>query len=158
MVNNSYRSILIPYENEIIALRRKRPPVSFPKIAAYLREKYQITVHRQTILDFLKVRTKGYKPCKYAWNIEPVNTNNQPTTEVPLAQKAPSLQTPKPAVADKPKPKIPWLSDDGEFEMAFSENYSLTRLTHEQAEARIKQLEEMEREKGRSVKPTSRRL
>ena len=153
MAYNTYRSSLIPYENEIVALRRKKPPIPYSKIVELLHEKYQIKVRTTTIIRFLQVRVNGCKLCNYAWNIEPVNTNNQPTTEVPLAQKAPSLQTPKPAVADKPKPKIPWLSDDGEFEMAFSENYSLTRLTHEQAEARIKQLEEMEREKGRSVKP-----
>ena len=37
--------------------------------------------------------------------------------------------------------------------MEFSENYSLTRLTPEQAEARIKQLEEMERQEDEVEKP-----
>jgi len=145
MVNNTYRSSLMPYENEIVALRRKRPPMSFPKIAAYLREKHQITVHPQTILDFLKVRTKGCKPCKYAWDIEPVNANNQPTTEVTLAQKAPSLQTTKPVVEDKPNQTVMLRPEERAFDFPFSETYNLHRVSPEEAAARLKKLEEKRR-------------
>ena len=148
MAYNTYRSCLIPYENKIVALRRKKPPIPYSKIAELLCEKYQVKVRTTTIIRFLQVRVKGCKPCKYAWNIEPVNANNQQITEIPLAQKAQSLQTTKPAVADKPKPKIPFISDDGEFQMEFSETYNLTRLTPEQAEARIKELEEMEKQRA----------
>ena len=144
MAYNTYRSCLIPHENEIVALRRKKPPMPYSRIAEFLREKYQIVVNRETIFKFVKVRaTKGYKSCEYAWNIDPLNTNNQLTTEALLAPKPTSLQTSKPAVATKPKPPFNPLSD--EFEMEFSETYNLTRLTPEEAEARIKQLEEMEK-------------
>ena len=74
------------------------------------------------------------------------NTNNQPTTEVLLTRKPTSLQPPIPAVTAKPKTPFKPLSD--EFEMEFSETYNLTRLTPEEAEARIKQLEKMEKQRA----------
>ena len=99
---NTYRSCLIPYENEIVALRRKRPPVPFSKIAELLREKYQISVNREAIFKFIKVRAKGYKPCQYAWNIELSDVDNKQITEVPSLRKTPSLQS-TPLVSAKPK-------------------------------------------------------
>ena len=81
MAYNTYRSCLIPYEKEIVALRLKKPPMPYSKIAALLYDKYQIAVCRETILRFLQVRAKGYKPCKYAKVIEPINPSDQPTTE-----------------------------------------------------------------------------
>ena len=59
---NTYRSCLIPYENEIVALRRKKPPMPFSQIAELLREKYQITVNRQAIFKFKKFGRKGISP------------------------------------------------------------------------------------------------
>jgi len=53
----------------------------------------------------------------------------------------------KPVTADKPKLTITPQSDDGDFEMEFSETYNLTRLPPEEAEARLKKIEEMERER-----------
>ena len=103
MAGKKYQSSLVPYENEIIALRRKRPPIPYSQIAELLREKYQITIRRETIHNFLKVRAKGFKSCKYAASI---NANNQPTTKVPSVQKQTALQTSKPkvsAVEDKSK-------------------------------------------------------
>jgi hypothetical protein len=91
-----YQSSLIPYEDEIIALRRKRPPMPYSKIAEELHEKYQVTVNREAIFKFIKLRVKGYKSCKYdAWDIEPINAPNQPTTEAPSAQKQTVSQTSK---------------------------------------------------------------
>jgi len=63
---NTYRSCLIPYESEIVALRSKKPPMPFSQIAKLLCEKYQISVNREAIFKFIKVRAKGYKPCQYA--------------------------------------------------------------------------------------------
>ena len=65
MAGKKYQSCLAAYENEIIALRRKRPPMPYSQIAELLREKYQIAVRRETIHNFLKVRAKGFKSCKY---------------------------------------------------------------------------------------------
>ena len=83
MSGKKYQSCLIPFENEIIALRRRKPPMSFPAIAELLKEKYQVSVTRQAIQKYLKVRVKGFPACKYAWKIEPVNATNQPAPEAP---------------------------------------------------------------------------
>jgi hypothetical protein len=106
-----YQSCLIPYEDEIITLRRKRPPMPYSQIAELLREKYQVKVCRETIFYFIKLRVKkGYKPCKYdAWDIEPKTMNNQPTTEVPSIQKKTALQISEPkasAVTGNPKSEV----------------------------------------------------
>jgi len=84
-----YQSSLIPYEDEIITLRRKRPPMPYSQIAELLRDKYQLKICRETIFYFIKLRVKkGYKPCKYdAWDIESKKPNNQPATETPSLQK-----------------------------------------------------------------------
>ena len=149
MPGKPYQSSLIPYADEIISLRRKRPPMPYSKIAELLCTKYQLAVCRETIFYFIKLRVKkGYKPCKYdAWDIEPVDTNNQPTTEVPLKQKPTIVQTPKPAAQDKTEPTAQTVdsSKPGRFEMQFSETYNLTRLPPEEAAAWRKKLEEKEK-------------
>jgi len=101
MIYKPFQSCLIPYEDEIIALRRKRPPVSFARIAAILREKYQITIRRENIFRFVQIRAKGFKSCKYAWNINP---DNQPSEEAP--QKHTALQTTKPKVSSFDPSKV----------------------------------------------------
>jgi hypothetical protein len=42
---------LIPYENEIIALRYRKPPIPYSRIAELLREKYQIVINRERWLN-----------------------------------------------------------------------------------------------------------
>jgi len=79
-----YQSCLIPYEKEIIALRRKKPPMSYAQIAELLMEKYNLSIQAPAIFKFVKVRSKGYRTCKYAWGIE--QTNNP--TEKPQKQTA----------------------------------------------------------------------
>jgi len=100
MAGKKYQSCLAAYENEIIALRRKKPPTPYSQIAELLREKYKIAVRRETIHNFLKVRAKGFKPCAYAWSI---NADNQPTTEVPSAQKQTVSKPKVSAVESEPK-------------------------------------------------------
>jgi len=130
MPGKPYQSCLNPYEDEIVTLRRKRPPTPYSKIADLLREKYQISVRREAVYSFIKIRAKqNSKTCKYAWSI---NADNQPATEAPSVQKQTVLQTPA------SKPKIASQSKD--FEMNFSDTYNLHRLTDEQAEAFSKQL------------------
>ena len=152
MSEKPYQSCLEPFNEEIIALRRRKRPMSYAKIVKYLQDKHQITVHRQTVYDFLKVRAKGFKPCKFAWNIEPVSAANQPTTEVPQVlikpEVSPIRETPKPA-ADKPK--ISELASRP-FEMEFSETYNLTRLPFEEAEAMNKIIEEKRKQFLQKIK------
>jgi len=144
MAYNTYHSRLIPYENEIVALRRKKPPLPYSKIADLLREKYQIVVCSTTIIRFIQVRAKGYKTCKYMDGYESINTNNQPTTETSSLQKPTITQTPQPAVADKPKPATAYNHAERTFDIPFSETYNLTRVSPEEAAARLKKLEEKE--------------
>jgi hypothetical protein len=56
-----YQSVLIPYEDEINLLRHRRPPYSYARIATILQEKHQISVCRETVFKFVKVRTRGRK-------------------------------------------------------------------------------------------------
>ena len=138
MSETNYGSCLAPFEREIITLRKRRPPMSFPKIAEYLKQEHKISVRRQTIEAFLKVRAKGYKPCKYAWLIEPESAANQPATETPSLKKQTAFQTSKPKIEGITKPTA--LSQADGFKMEFSEHYNLHRLTDEQAEAYRQQL------------------
>jgi len=134
-VSGTYQSILIPYQNEIIALRRRKLPTPYSQIAKLLSEKYQITVSRQNIFSFLKVRAKGFnnKKCKYAWDVEFESTSEQLISEAPALQEPPFLQTPvitqtpvsdtpKPTVKDKPKSFIYDESEPlPEFEFPFTD-------------------------------------
>ena len=124
-------------------MRRQKPPMSCAKIAKHLQDKYRlIAVHRQTILDFLNVRAKGYKPCKYAWNIEPINDVILPTSETPSLSKqtvSEVREIPKQSVVVKqttpaePK-KI--------LNMKWSDIYNFTRMSDEETAARNKRIEE----------------
>ena len=99
MLGKPWHSLLVPYEAEIIALRRKKPPIPYSQIAALLNEKYQITIRRETIYRFMQVRAKqSSKTCKHAWDIVLPEEPKQP--EAPSVQKA---AVPKPSVQEKPK-------------------------------------------------------
>ena len=142
MIYKPYQSCLIPYENEIIALRRKKPPMPYSQIAELLRDKYQITICRENIFRFVKIRSKGIKACKYAWNIEPQDMN---INDKQPAVNAPSLQTSKATVSDKSKKSVnkqPEL-----FKYEYSREYNMRRLSPEEAAAERKKIEEEEKEK-----------
>jgi hypothetical protein len=51
-----WQSRLIPYEEEILELRRRRPPMPFDQITARLATKYGLKVHLDTVHSFVKVR------------------------------------------------------------------------------------------------------
>ena len=148
-----YQSCLEPFEDEIIGMRRRKKPISCAKIAKHLQMKHQISVTRQAIYEFLKIRAKGYKSCKYAWSIESAKAENQPTTEAPSVSVKPRTtvseapeKTQKQAVTEVSKTATPATSDDDweskPFEMEFSETYNLTRLPPEEAARRNKIIEE----------------
>jgi hypothetical protein len=56
-----WQSRLIPYEEEILALRRRRPPMPFDQITARLAAKYGMKVHLDTVHNFVKVRLGLYR-------------------------------------------------------------------------------------------------
>ena len=61
MPGKPYQSILIPYEDEILSLRRQRPPMAFARIAQLLMEKHQVPIQRAAICKFVKLRTRWRK-------------------------------------------------------------------------------------------------
>ena len=160
MAGKPYQSKLMPYEDEIIALRRKKPPKAYSQIAELLREKYQLTVSRGTIFSFIKLRVKKeYKPCKYdAWDIKKPEANNQPTTEAKAIENSTALPK-QPAVPDKPKQT----EEDDDFEipkfedvMKYSDNYNLTLLSKEEADAlRARIRRKIERDKLKAMQSAS---
>ena len=147
MGGKPYQSSLMPYEAEIVALRRKKPPVSYSRIAALLYEKYQITISKVGFFEFIKHRVKKeYKPCKYdAWDIELPEANNQSATEAKAIENPTALPK-QPAVTDEPKQTEEYKPKP--FNMKFSETYNPTRLPPEEAAARRKRIEEKERERA----------
>jgi IS30 family transposase len=120
MVGRPYHSSLIPYEDEILELRHRKPPTPYRQIADLLFHKYQLRICRETIFKFIKVRSRtrkmfGYKRLPSAKKLR-------------AAQK--SLQGDK-AISDS-RPK---------FEFEYSERYNLKRLPPEEAAAIRKKLE-----------------
>ena len=148
-----YQSCLEPYEDEIIALRDRRRPVSCAKIAAYMKEKHQISITRQAIQKFLIIRAKGFKPCQYVESIKQSRTANSSTTELPaVAVKPKQTVAAVPEVSKQPASENPATSKTPEivfkpFEMEFSETYNLTRMSPEEAAAKNKIIEEKIRAK-----------
>ena len=123
MARKPYQSALIPYEDEIIALRHRRPPTSYARIAELLLQKYKLSICRETIFRFVKVRSRGRKVYSYQRDVAPASSKSV----------KPAPQPADPGSRPPPKPK---------FEFEYSERYNLTRLSDEEAEARRKKLEE----------------
>lgn len=113
------KSKLNAYEDEILKLRRKRPPLSYRRIAEMLHSKYNICIQHSAIVKYVK-RTPRRK-----------------------ARKA-ELPAPKPA-PNNPVPWIPLLRPEArpkpKSEFTYSERTNLTRLPPEEAEALRKKLE-----------------
>ena len=123
MARKPYQSALIPYEDEIIALRHRRPPTPYARIAELLLQKYKLSICRETIFRFVKVRSRGRKVYSYQRDVAPASSKSD----------KPAPQPADPGSRPPPKPK---------FEFKYSERYNLTRLSDEEAEARRKKLEE----------------
>ena len=56
-----WQSRLIPYEEEILELRRRRPPMPFEQIVARLAARHGVKVHLDTVHNFVKVRSGLYR-------------------------------------------------------------------------------------------------
>src|SRR5881296_829861 len=121
MARKPYQSALIPYEDEIIALRHRRPPTPYARIAELLLQKYKLSICRETIFRFVKVRSRGRKVYSYQRDVAPASSKSV----------KPAPQPANPGSRPPPKPKF-----------KYSERYNLTRLPDEEAAARRKKLEE----------------
>ena len=82
-----WQSRLIPYEEEILALRRRRPPMPFDQITARLATKYGVKVHLDTVHNFVKVRLGLYR--ENSRRRSPIRTvvGNQPAS-IPQAKES----------------------------------------------------------------------
>jgi hypothetical protein len=123
MTGKPHQSSLIPYEDEIINLRRRRPPMPYAQIADLLRQKYNVTIQPPAIFKFIKVRSRGRKVYMYQRDATPSKSKSV----------RPAAQPADPRSRPAPKP---------EWEFKYSERYNLTRLPPEEAAARRKKLEE----------------
>ena len=124
MVGKPYQSCLIPYENEILALRRRRPPMSYARISDLLRKEHQLHVCRETICKFLKVRLRNKIFFGNRQSVVPENSLQIVPT--------PTTQSANTNTVSKEKPV---------FEFTYSERYNLKRLPKEEAAAIRKKLE-----------------
>ncbi len=121
MAGRPYHSSLIPYEDEILELRHRKPPTPYRRIADLLFHKYQLRICRETIFKFIKVRSRTRKMFGY---------KRLPSAKR-LRSGQQSFQHDKTIPDSKPK-----------FEFQYSERYNLTRLPPDVAAARRKKLEE----------------
>ena len=82
-----WQSRLIPYEEEILELRRRRPPMPFDQITARLATKYGVKVHLDTVHNFVKVRLGLYR--ENSRRRSPIRTvvGNQPAS-IPKAKES----------------------------------------------------------------------
>ncbi len=135
MSGKPVQSSLIPYQNDIAALRSSRPPVSYARIADLLRQKYGLNIQRADIAKFVKVRSGGRRV--YFFLKEMANRKkSQAQTATLTAQPGQGGGTLQTASANseqqQPRPK---------FDFTPSERYNLKRLPKEVADAIRKKLE-----------------
>ncbi len=123
MPGRPHKSSLIPYEDEIIRLRQRRPPMPYAEIAELLRKKYNLVIQAPAIFKFIKVRSGGRRVYSY----RRFATSKKLSSRVP-----PSGQRTDADSSSSPKPK---------FEFTYSERYNLKRLPKEEAAAIRKKLE-----------------
>ena|SRR5438552_3093832 len=132
MSGKPYQSILIPYENEILVLRHRRPPMPYAQIAELLRQKHNLIIQRSAIFKFVKVRSGGRKVYSYSRNA-PENAATAPAPRVTA-----SLPRPPAVVAVTVKRSPSTIT----FQFTPSDRHNLTRISPEEAAAIRKMLEE----------------
>lgn len=166
MSGKPYQSSLIPHEEEIIALRQQRPAMPYAQIAAVLRERHGLVIQRAAIFKFVKVRSRGRKVYGYRRAIRERKTassttaalgpsGSRPSATRPATtnQAAPMRPQPKPSQVPSRAPALPSgfipLKRDQPATVARrlktftpSAEYNLERLTLEQMEAFLKELDE----------------
>ena len=133
MAGKPFRSMLIPYQDEIARLRSQKPPVAYARIAEILLEKHGLTIKRAGIAKFVKVRSRGRK----VYFFRPATERKQPKSGGVASDRGSRavLQVP---LAVNAKSKV---TTDDDFGFTYSQTYNLTRLPPEEAAARRKKLE-----------------
>ena len=143
MPGKPYQSSLIPYEDEILSLRRQRPPMAFARIAELLMEKHQVFIQRAAICKFVKLRARWKKkedrenrPASPTWNTAQSH-GSQPQSSI-TRQNTGAVPLNSAGI----EPRRSWLGGQnnrpvshGRMLTTFtpSNEYNLTRLTQEEA-------------------------
>jgi hypothetical protein len=129
-----FRSKLAPFEQEIIELRRKRPPVSYRQIVQLLKERHGVEVTINGVFVFLRTRRKWDRRAAAGKR----RAIPQQVSQVPgsLPSPASAVVTNRPGSGNQGTPgrKI--------FNYTYSNTYNLTRLTPEEKVALEKRLDE----------------
>jgi hypothetical protein len=127
-----FRSKLAPFEQEIVELRRKRPPVSYREIAQLLKERHGVEVTINGVFIFLRTRRK--------WDRRAAAGKKQTDPhEVSQVSRRP---TPSTVVTNRPAGSNQGTPGRKLFNYTYSNTYNLTRLTPEEKVALEKRLEE----------------
>ena len=126
-----FRSKLAPFEQEIMELRRKRPPVSYRQIVQLLKEQHGIEVTINGVFAFLRTRRKWDRRAAAGKK----QTAPQPVPQVSRRPAPPGVVPNRPG-KDQATPgrKL--------FNYTYSNTYNLTRLTPEEKAALEKRLDE----------------
>jgi len=134
-----FQSVLIPFEDEIRALRHRRPPVSYVEIARILNQRHGIAVTYNAVFNFVKVRSQGKRtsylfgpPWHQIKDSLPHQARKPPTLGYQANMDIPQGRNAEDAVS---RPRRP-------VAFTFSEQSNLTRLTREEATALEKKLDE----------------
>ena len=163
MLRKPYDSQLIPYEFEILELRHTRPATSYARIGQVLNERHGLQVSRNAIFNFVKVRARWPK---IKGQLPENKTASSTTAALGTSDSRPSAArsaTTNQAKPTRPQPKpsqVPSLvhTAPGGFiplkrdqpatvarrlkTFTPSAEYNLERLTPEQMEAFLKELDE----------------
>ena len=128
-----FRSKLAPFEQEIIELRRQRPPVSYRQIIQRLKEQHGIEVTINGVFAFLRTRRK--------WDRRAAVSKKQAVPKQVSQVSRSQGPAPSPVVTNRP------CTDQATpgrklFNYTYSNTYNLTRLTPEEKAALEKRLEE----------------
>lgn len=157
MPGKPYQSSLIPYEDEILSLRRQRPPMAFARIAELLKERHQVPIQRAAICKFVRRRARWRKKesREKLPALRPWNTAQTRSSQPDSARTIPNSGSVPPNTAGT-EPRRPWLGEQNEKPASRekmlttftpSNEYNLTRLTPEEAAAYVEQLKR-ERDKN----------
>jgi len=157
MPGKPYQSILIPYEEEILSLRRQRPPMAFARIAELLMEKHQVPIQRAAICKFVRLRARWKKKeaqqnraASKTWNM--ALTHRSQLHSARTGHKTDAVP-PNAAGTEHREPWLGWQNEkpaSREKKLTTftpSNEYNLTRLSPEEAAAYVEQLRR-EREKN----------
>ena len=123
-----FRSKLAPFEQEIVELRKRRPPVSYRQIVQLLKEQHGVEVTVNGVFVFLRTRRK--------WDRRAAAGKKQVVPQQASRRPAPPAVVTNRPCTDQATPgrKL--------FNYTYSNTYNLTRLTPEEKAALEKRLDE----------------